>query len=98
MAHFSTNLAYLALGMAVNLLLNDEDTIDGFLDQHQNAFRSYAKASPPVMLSSGRVRHDTGTAPNQPYSSGSPCSIISKPLGLQTLRSCYLAGPESPIV
>ncbi len=38
-AHFSTNLAYLALGMAVNLLLNDEDMIDGFLDQQQNHLR-----------------------------------------------------------
>jgi hypothetical protein len=42
-AHFSTNLAYMALGVAVNLLLNDEDVTDGFLDQQQNHLRCFSQ-------------------------------------------------------
>jgi hypothetical protein len=42
-ARFSTTLAYLALGPAVHLLLDDKDVIDGFLDREQNHLRCFSQ-------------------------------------------------------
>jgi hypothetical protein len=50
------------------------------------------------MLFSGRIRYDTGAAefliqPNHPYSSGSPCSVISAN-SLAVMRCAMLAVPQ----
>ena len=63
-AHFSTNLAYMALGVAVNLLLNGDDITDGFLDQQQNHLRCFSQLREGVPASdalfrAGLVRRDT---------------------------------------
>lgn len=42
-AGFSTTLAYMALGSAVHLLLDDKDVIDGFLDEQQNCLRCFSR-------------------------------------------------------
>jgi len=42
-AGFSTTLAYMALGSAVQLLLDDKDVIDGFLDEQQSCLRCFSQ-------------------------------------------------------
>jgi hypothetical protein len=42
-AGFSTTLAYIALGTAVSLLLDDKDIIDGFLNRQQNHLRCFSQ-------------------------------------------------------
>jgi hypothetical protein len=42
-AGFSTTLASFAIGTAVQLLLDDKDVIDGFLDQQQNCLRCFSQ-------------------------------------------------------
>ena len=58
-SEFSMQLAYLAIGPAVNLLLKDRDLVDGFLDNRDQLTRCYARLREGVPVSDALFLRET---------------------------------------
>jgi hypothetical protein len=50
-SEFSMSLAYLAIGPAVNLLLEDRDLVDGFVDNNAEITRCFARLREGIPMS-----------------------------------------------